>query len=106
MGAVAQHSNSRAGCEKAEMLSYEGGVELLVPSFAKPVTAFFLRGLPPDRGSEAKTGRLANASLIVVPEVVQVPENPPIDRTLLANLQPVLKGKFFSVYRKPGCDSN
>ena len=86
------------------MLSYEGGVELLVPGFAKPVTAFFLRGLPPDRGNEAKTGRLANASLIVVPEVVQVPENPPIDRTLLANSQPVFNGKLFGVYRKPGCD--
>ena len=106
MRAVAQHSNSRTGCEKAEMLSYEGGVELLVPGFAKPVTAFFLRGLPPDRGSEAKAARLANASLIIVPEVVQVPENPPIDRTLLADSQPMFKGKFFSVYRKPGCDSN
>jgi hypothetical protein len=106
MRAVAQHSNFRTGCEKAEMLSYEGGVELLVPGFAKPVTAFFLRGLPPDQASDAEAGRLANASLIVVPEVVEVPENPPIDRTLLANSQPVFKGKLFSVYRKPGCDSN
>ena len=106
MRAIGQHSNSRTGCEKAEMLSYEGGVELLVPGFAKPVTAFFLRGLPPDHGNEAKAGRLANASLIVVPEVVQVPENPPIDRTLMANSQPVFNGKLFGVYRKPGCDSN
>jgi hypothetical protein len=106
MRAIGPHSNSRAGCEKPEMLSYEGGVELLVPGFAKPVTAFFLRGLPRDQGSEAKAGRLANASLIVVPEVVQVPENPPIDRTLLANSQQVFNGKLFGVYRKPGCDSN
>ncbi len=106
MRAVAQHSNSRTGCELPEMLSYEGGVELIVPGFAKPVTAFFLRGLPSDQGSAAKAAQLANASLTIVPEVVQVAENPPIDRTFLANLQPIVKGRFFSVYRKPGCDSN
>ena len=105
MRAIAQHPNSRTSCEKPQMLSYEGGVELLVPGFAKPVTVFFLRGLPPDQGSEAEVRRLANASMIVVPEVVEVPENPPIDRTLVANSQPVFNGKFFSVYQKPDCAS-
>jgi hypothetical protein len=106
MHAVAQHSNSRTGCENPEMLSYEGGVQLIVPGFAKPVTAYFLHGLPPDQGSQAKAAQLANASLTIVPEVVQVAENPPIDRTLLTNLQPIFKGRFFSVYRRPGCGSN
>jgi len=108
MRAVAQRPDPKTGCGNySAMLSYEGGLQLIVPGFGKPETAFFLPGFPVDRGSAARIQQINKAFLIVVPEKFQSVEEAllliTIDRSVLADSEPVFKGKYFSVYRKLSC---
>jgi hypothetical protein len=102
--AIAQHPNPQSGCGNySAVLSYEGGLELIAPGFGKPETAFFLPGLPNDRGKAAKIEQIANAGVIVAPEDSYHLEETPMGRSLLANSELVFKGKYFTVYRKLSC---
>ena len=91
---------------QAIVLDEQGCVELLYPRFAVPTTLYLFPALATRQEVDRKLNQLSRASLVVVPSMQPLYHDFfrwwPQFSTVLRSYQPVLKGDFFTVYRRAG----
>jgi hypothetical protein len=89
---------------QAVVLDEQGGVELLYPRFATPTTLYLFPGLATRDEVARKLNQLSEASVVVVPSMEPLYQDFlrwwPQFSSALEPFQPVMKGTFFTVYRR------
>jgi hypothetical protein len=89
---------------RAVVLDEQGCVELLYPGFAKPTTLYLFPGLATRKEVDRKLDQLSKASMVVVPSMGPLYHDFlrwwPQFSSALGPYQPVMKGAFFTVYRR------
>jgi hypothetical protein len=89
---------------KAVVLDEQGCVELLYSGFATPTTLYLFPGLATPKEVDRKLKQLSKASMVVVPSMQPLYHDFrrwwPQFSSALERYQPVMKGSFFTVYRR------